>query len=986
MNDVLTRLLYAAADVLVVAAIVLAVTAALRRRSPRLAALLWLIVPVKVLCSLAFGSLIAFPVGGHEQTTTSAASERRVVEWAPVTPPLPTAKPTADPRPPAASAATSATRETDATAAPASALPSLAAVALSLWALGAIALLARSVRDRVLGARLVRRSTPAPERHRRLAQTHAEVFGVRAPAVRTTRDLRSPALVGTLRPVVLLPESFRDLDDIEWAIRHELMHVVQRDPWAALLHELARIAFFFHPAVWLAASRWDEAAELACDRALVHDAPQSLAYAERLHALAVRMRQRPDPVLRSGLFAARSRVGRRIEALVDDDATPSRPTRSAGAIAALLGAAALLAGTGPAMPAHEFEFAGVVHGPDGAPVADADVSLSVFDPGQWHIVTLRSTRTGADGSFAIGFDSAELPFDRRRYEYSDNVALTVTKDGFAPDWVSTRALERRDAIALHLLEDVPLRGHLVDEDGQPLAGATLRIVTLYAAEAESLDEWQSALEAGTPVRAANATLRKSVQVPDRLAAEAKTDATGAFTLRGVGRDRHAWVRCVGGDAAAIRVRLANRIVDADLLARANRGWAEPVVGADSLVVGQRTRPVEGVVRDDTGAPMAGVEVISEAIAQRGISMVDHGLRTTTDAAGRFRLLGFAKAKGNAILLAPGEDQPFLMREVRLPDPDGMAPIQLEVKLNRGIWITGKVAERGSGAPVPGVVTYHPELTNPVAASIDQFKDRQLDGPGYPTHADGTFRIVGLPGKGLIGFAADREYCMGTGFDPSWKVDERGSLLVLTAGGPEPGPTWPTSMAAVDIPTDATTFACDLQADPGTSIAVEVAAADGAAIDGVEVMGLGSKLTRAKVRGSQFVVGRIGPFETRLVSVYTPDRQLGTIVRLRAGDAPTQRLTLQRAATIRGRMLDQDGAPIGDTSVQLLTLPETQSARSTKTDKDGNFAIEGVLCDSEYCLLLMIPKGMMPRMVTAIDRVEVRPGEVHDLGETKVKLP
>ncbi|GAG42737.1 unnamed protein product, partial [marine sediment metagenome] len=66
-------------------------------------------------------------------------------------------------------------------------------------------------------------------------------------------DLESPALAGVLRPRVLVPSwLMRECDglELEWALRHELMHWRLRDPVANAVRQLAELLFYFHPLTW----------------------------------------------------------------------------------------------------------------------------------------------------------------------------------------------------------------------------------------------------------------------------------------------------------------------------------------------------------------------------------------------------------------------------------------------------------------------------------------------------------------------------------------------------------------------------------------------------------------------------------------------------------------------------------------------------------------------------------------------------------------
>jgi beta-lactamase regulating signal transducer with metallopeptidase domain len=101
----------------------------------------------------------------------------------------------------------------------------------------------------------------------------AEAHGLRhVPALRVSRQITSPQLVGILRPALLLPAhgvSTINDDDLDMALTHELVHLRRRDLIWGLLPALAQHLFFFHPLVHLALREYGVAREAAVDAAVV---------------------------------------------------------------------------------------------------------------------------------------------------------------------------------------------------------------------------------------------------------------------------------------------------------------------------------------------------------------------------------------------------------------------------------------------------------------------------------------------------------------------------------------------------------------------------------------------------------------------------------------------------------------------------------------------------------------------------------------------
>ena len=78
----------------------------------------------------------------------------------------------------------------------------------------------------------------------------------------------------------------------------------------------------------------------------------------------------------------------------------------------------------------------------------------------------------------------------------------------------------------------------------------------------------------------------------------------------------------------------------------------------------------------------------------------------------------------------------------------------EVELHRGIWIAGKVTEKATGKPVAEArLHYLPFLDNAFVQDLPEFdRDGNVDGiqTRYLTGADGGYRLVGCPGRAIVG--------------------------------------------------------------------------------------------------------------------------------------------------------------------------------------------------------------------------------------------
>ncbi len=152
----------------------------------------------------------------------------------------------------------------------------------------------------------------------------------------------TPLTWGAFRPVILLPEyaSRWTPDELGRAMSHEEAHIARRD-WAWQMFAQAMTAiFWFHPLVWLAASRLRREADLAADNAVMDAGADAATYAAQLLEVA-RMFQ--GPRYATGVNMVRTPA---IEGRIQSILNPALRRKPAGLVARLaiaIGTVALLA-------------------------------------------------------------------------------------------------------------------------------------------------------------------------------------------------------------------------------------------------------------------------------------------------------------------------------------------------------------------------------------------------------------------------------------------------------------------------------------------------------------------------------------------------------------------------------------------------------------------------------------------------------------------
>ena len=132
----------------------------------------------------------------------------------------------------------------------------------------------------------------------------------RLPLVHVSASARGPAVVGLLRPRIVLPASLLAHSSsarIEHVLLHETAHIKRRDPLSSAVGLALQLAYWFHPAAWLACRRLAVLRELACDQAVarrLRGPGEREEYRRTLLAFAERLLAEPAV---GGVAFARSR-------------------------------------------------------------------------------------------------------------------------------------------------------------------------------------------------------------------------------------------------------------------------------------------------------------------------------------------------------------------------------------------------------------------------------------------------------------------------------------------------------------------------------------------------------------------------------------------------------------------------------------------------------------------------------------------------------
>ena len=197
-----------------------------------------------------------------------------------------------------------------------------------MWLLGTVAMLARAG-VQVAGAGRVRREChPLPEGpvHVLLGQIQKSLGMARRIRVLVTNQLTSPAVVGVLVPVLILPVSLITTlsgEQLRFILLHELAHIQRADYLVNVLQLLVEALLFFNPAVWWISRQIRLEREACCDAMASELSGAPVEYARTLlHVAECYARPGPVAAMAFGDQRTPSRLAERIHRLLSPNHRP----------------------------------------------------------------------------------------------------------------------------------------------------------------------------------------------------------------------------------------------------------------------------------------------------------------------------------------------------------------------------------------------------------------------------------------------------------------------------------------------------------------------------------------------------------------------------------------------------------------------------------------------------------------------------------------
>jgi RNA polymerase sigma factor (sigma-70 family) len=526
---------------------------------------------------------------------------------------------------------------------------------------------------------------------------------------------------------------------------------------------------------------------------------------------------------------------------------------------------------------------GKVVDPDGKPVAGAAVALLRKLPppprGQdvpfLHLPEdlLGQTTTDQDGRYSWTLSQADL---KKMRETTELTVLAGAKN-FGLGWQSAAVKPNQDPVVVRLSPEQPVRGRLVDLQGQPTAGVKVHVLSVDKDGAERLELSEPA--SGLP------------GWPEPVV----TDEEGRFVLHGLNQQMSVTVRIHDE-----RFALHDLVLNGDAV---TLPLAPP-------------RIIEGrVVYADTGNPVANLVVY--ALAHDDGLIRPRSLSTRTDEEGRYRFNHYSAGNFHFATEDRAGEPYFAINSQLLDWPKGKVKQTVQLALPRGISQKGKVVDGVTGQPVADAeVLYIPQLHDnpllkgePYAVWQGQI-GRARSGP------DGTFQVPVLAGPGHLQVRGP----WGQEYAPH-------ALPYKELFGQEGGHDWYAhDWIELDVKPEIQPEVVTAKLHPAVRIRGRLVDPDGhpvaqawmSILSSSDPRHLQSQVEPLEVKDGQFELVGVNPTESYRVLFLDKKNHRGTLATIAGKQPEGQPVTvrLEACGTATMRFVDADGKPLEKLSPQV----------------------------------------------------------------------
>ena len=217
-------------------------------------------------------------------------------------------------------------------------------ILLGLWIIGSVILLTRLIVKTVKFRRkvIIQRNFATQNELSMLEKVRTEVLGKpKRITLRKTDVVKESMTVGFLDKIILIPDIKFDAQELEIILRHECMHIKNRDMWIKLLVEIYCIIFWWNPFAYFLKIDLNNTLETKCDLSVINRFGNidTKAYAFTVAKFKSNAKDKSVPAVNSHFSKSRNNkeAMKRIEAILENP-----PKKNQQIVAAVLTAVVVL--------------------------------------------------------------------------------------------------------------------------------------------------------------------------------------------------------------------------------------------------------------------------------------------------------------------------------------------------------------------------------------------------------------------------------------------------------------------------------------------------------------------------------------------------------------------------------------------------------------------------------------------------------------------
>jgi len=560
-----------------------------------------------------------------------------------------------------------------------------------------------------------------------------------------------------------------------------------------------------------------------------------------------------------------------------------------------------------------------------------------------------------------------------------------------------------------------IRGRIVDSEGQPVAGATLKPTHIREGRSGDLNEW---LRAAKAARADYYSVRKHLRTVlhgDQISLvvpPARTDKDGWFELKGMARHQIAELIVQGPGIQTTQLNL--RGDDSETI-RLPSSWDDKSLETHEYFTDGFTylagpaQSLAGKLTDhSTGEPISGCLIQAERISTQRIGgRLSVGyIQTRTDEKGEFNLSGLPLGECTVVVV-PEADSPYVSLTTKVKANEPGKVTRQDIRLIRGTMVEGTVTDTRTGKPIRGEIQYVMFADNLHVGGDSRYRLSKLRSH-YRTDAEGRYRIPALPGPGLVMFMADehRDYARGGGRDAIEGPWSQPDLLDTRPFFEAPSNYH--YVAKVEPKQGTEKLRLPIQLESGSQLRGKVFGPRGGVLKDYLIFGTTVPGGWRQHNRQEFELFGFQPDRPQRLIVWDRNNDATGSLLVRDMTDTALEIRLRPAATLTGQLIDEEGQPMP--GVQLINAlrvnhswgqgtedPQTNGRfpdlseikRSLVTDKSGRFRITGLVGGLKYSAKATQPdesgeRGMQMFLGTVFEDVIVEEGQTKDLGRVRLK--